>query len=82
MAAVNIKILRESPKFERAGLYPCKVLAINLGSDPENPYGRYATAVRVYPKEGKPFVISDSIRLFKSVNQVMRDFADRLLIFE
>lgn len=81
MAALNVKVMQESPIFHREGFYPCKVLACNLGSSPDKPYGHYATAVKVFPKEGKPYIVPYSIHHFKSISRVYRDFEERVIIF-
>ena len=77
MAALNIKIMQESPVFKRKGCLPCKILALNLGADPEEPKGSYATAVKVFPKGQKPYFPKELINL----NQVYKDFEQRMIIF-
>ena len=81
MAATKTWILQESDVIKREGFFPCKVLALNLGSTPENPYGHYATAVKVYPRNEAPYIIPYTYHHFRSLHRAYRDFEQRLIIF-
>ena len=81
MAATKTYILQESDVIKREGLYPCKVLALNLGSNPENPYGHYATAVKVYPRNGEPHIVPYTYHHFQSLSRAYRDYEQRLKTF-
>lgn len=81
MTATNTKVIQESPKFFREGLLPCKVKLYNLGTDPELPQGHYATGIVAFPKEGKPFIVTDSIHHFISLNKAYKDYWQRIMMF-